>query len=139
MIKDRLTKQLVIDEGYKKKPYRDTVGKLSIGVGRNLDDKGLRADEIQLMLSNDIDESVQELAQVAPWYLQMNDVRQEVLINMHFNMGWPVLSQFKNTLAAMQRGDYDQAAQGMLASKWATQVGQRAKRLAEEMRTGNKQ
>lgn len=138
MNKNRLSKQLSLDEGKRKRLYQDSVGKATIGVGRNIEDKGLRDDEIALMLSNDIDEAEAECRANCPWFNQLNDVRQEVLVNMCFNMGWPVLSQFRNTLDAVRRGDYEAAAKGMLASKWASQVKGRAIRLAEEMRTGIK-
>lgn len=134
--KELMRAELSRDEGRRKMLYRDTVGKVSGGVGRNFTDKGLRDDEIDLMLDNDISESETELDKVAGWWRSMNDVRQRVLLNMHFNMGWSVLSTFKNTLGHMKAGDYGQAADGMLASKWARQVGLRAVRLADMMRTG---
>lgn len=134
--KELMRAELSRDEGRRKMPYKDTVGKTSIGVGRNLSDRGIRDSEIDLMLDNDIAESETELDKVAPWWRHMNGVRQRVLLNMHFNMGWPTLATFKNTLGHMQAGRYAQAADGMLASRWAKQVGQRAVRLSGMMRTG---
>jgi lysozyme len=128
--------ELARDEGRRLKPYTDTVGKLTIGVGRNLTDRGLSDGEVDHLLDQDIALSEAELDKVAPWWREMSGVRQRVLLNMHFNMGWPRLSNFKNTLGAMQAGDYAKAADGMLASVWAQQVGQRAVRLAKMMRTG---
>lgn len=128
--------ELSRDEGRKKRIYPDTEGKITAGVGRNLSDRDFSDDEIDLMLNNDIAISEAELDRVAPWWRKMNDVRQRVLLNMHFNMGWGTLSMFKNTLAAMQSGEYAKAADGMLASHWAQQVGQRAVHLAKMMRTG---
>ena len=133
---DKLSAQLSIDEDKRAKPYKDTVGKLTIGIGRNLDDVGLSPDEIQYLLGNDIARVKAELDGAMPWWSQMTDARQNVLANMCFNMGLPRLSGFVNTLAAMQTGKYGAAADGMLASKWAAQVGDRAKRLAATMRTG---
>lgn len=134
---EKLSAQLRTDEANRSKPYRDTVGKLTIGVGRNLDDVGLSPDEIQYLLGNDIARVSAELDQAMPWWSQMTDARQNVLANMCFNMGLDTLSQFRNTLGAMQAGQYDAAADGMLASKWAVQVGARAQRLATTMRTGS--
>ncbi len=131
-----LVKALILDEGARNFPYKDTVGKLTIGVGRNLDDRGLSDQEIGVLLENDIAIVVDELDRHLPWWREMNDVRQRVLANMCFNLGWPKLRGFVNTLAAMQRGDYQVAADGMRASLWARQVGHRAKRLAWEMETG---
>jgi len=132
----RLVIQLTTDEGKKTKPYRDTVGKLTIGVGRNLDDRGLSDDEIAYLLANDIKIVEKELDKEIPWWRGLNDARQNVLCNMAFNMGVPSLMMFKNTLLSMRNGSYNQSAEGMLSSKWATQVGDRAKRLARQMQTG---
>jgi lysozyme len=134
---DKLSAQLKIDEDERSKPYKDTVGKLTIGVGRNLDDVGLSPDEIQYLLGNDIARVKADLDRAMPWWSQMTDARQNVLANMCFNLGLSRLGGFVNTLAAMQAGKYDAAADGMLASKWATQVGARAQRLAVTMRKGD--
>lgn len=128
--------ELERDEGKRSKPYKDTVGKVSAGVGRNLTDNGLRDCEIAFMLDNDIAESEAELDRVAPWWREMTSVRQRVLLNMHFNMGWPVLSKFRITLGHMEAGRYAAASDAMLASGWAHQVGARADRLSAMMRTG---
>ena len=132
---DIVRTQLPIDEGRRTKPYRDTVGKLSIGVGRNLDDVGVRPDEIALMLENDIAEA-ERAARSLVNFDALSDVRKAVVINMAFNMGAAVLSRFVNTLKAINEGRYGDAADGMLASKWAQQVGARAQRLAKQMREG---
>ncbi|MDR5802124.1 glycoside hydrolase family protein [Caballeronia sp. LZ001] len=131
-----LVAELKRDEGVRLKPYTDTVGKLTIGVGRNLTDVGISDDECTTLLQNDIDKTVAALDRTLPWWRNLNPVRQRVLVNMAFNMGMVGLLTFKNTLSAMQNGSYAAAAAGMLASKWATQVGARAERLADMMRTG---
>jgi lysozyme len=131
-----IVEQLIKHEGIRYKPYRDTVGKLTIGVGRNLDDVGLSDDEVQYLLINDIKKVQDQLNQKLPWWSQLNPVRQKVLLDMAFNMGIDGLLGFKNTLGMIQRGDYAGAAQGMLASKWAKKVGKRAERLAKMMETG---
>ncbi|MDR8747231.1 glycoside hydrolase family protein [Burkholderia multivorans] len=132
-------KQLIVelsrDEGRRLKPYVDTVGKTTIGVGRNLTDVGITDAECDLLLSNDIDRTVAWLDRNLSWWRQLDAVRQRVVVNMAFNMGGSLLT-FTNTLAAIKRGDYAAAADGMLASKWASQVGARAKRLADMMRSG---
>lgn len=71
-----------------------------------------------------------------PWWRQIDDIRQDVLVNMAFNIGVTGLAQFHNTLAAVKAGQWAQASAGMLHSAWATQVPNRAERLAEQMRTG---
>lgn len=136
MDKDLLISDLKIDEGVRQFPYRDNVGKLSIGVGRNLDDVGLYANEIDLLVSNDIDRVISSLNHLMPWWQQMTEPRQRVLANMAFNMGMEKLRGFKNALAFMQEGKYNSAADEMLDSVWAKQVGNRANRLAQIMRDG---
>lgn len=136
MNRDALANQLVIDEGLRLKPYQDTVGKWTIGVGRNLDDVGISKPEAMMLLGADIDAACAALDKSLPWWRGMSDARQQVLANMCFNLGIERLLGFKNTLAAMQAGRYDEAANGMLASKWALQVGQRARRLADMMKKG---
>lgn len=128
--------ELIRDEGVKLKPYRDTVGKLTIGVGRNLDDVGISEAEAANLLDGDIERTARALDKALPWWRNLDDVRQRVVLNMAFNMGINSLRRFKNTLAAIQAGKYEDAATGMLASKWAQQVGQRAQRLASMMRKG---
>ncbi len=132
----QLSAQLEIDEGKRPRIYVDTVGKITGGIGRNLTDRAFSEDEIQLMLRNDIDMVINQLDNIFPWWKQMSDRRMQVLANLCFNIGITKLVQFKNTLAAMQAGRYNDAADGMLASLWAKQVGARAQRLATMMREG---
>ena len=137
----RLIGQLRLHEGERERAYRDSEGYLSIGVGRNLDAKGLRRDEIDYLLANDIADARRELDRYLPWWRGLDPVRQRVLIDMMFNMGPGApgrggLLSFVNTLSEIRRGNYAIAADMMLASKWAGQVGRRAVRLATMMRTG---
>ena len=131
----RLAKQLIRDEDCKLMPYRCSAGKLTIGIGRNLEDRGISQDEADLMFSNDIRAVEDELSQL-PTYLALGDVRQTVIANMAFNLGLPTLKEFKRMWAALGRADYPAAADEMLDSKWARQVGGRAHRLARMMREG---
>lgn len=130
-----LKAELTRDEGRKPRIYTDTVGKVSGGIGRNLTDKGFRDNEIDLMYQNDVAETEAWLDRNLPWWQSLDPVRQRVMMNMAFNMQGKLLT-FVNTLAAMQRGDYGVAADGMLNSLWAKQVGARATRLAAMMRSG---
>lgn len=134
---NRLQSQLSIDEGNKSKPYTDTVGKLTIGVGRNLTDRGLSADEVNYLLSNDINISTQDAKKLVPGFDNLDDVRQEVLVNMAFNLGLDRLRGFKKFLSAVNSGDFAKASVEMLDSVWAKQVGARAIRLSNAMRTGS--
>ena len=128
--------QLRRDEGTRLKPYTDSVGKLTIGVGRNLTDKGITQDEANALLAGDIESARQELYQNLPWTINLDEVRRGVLVNMTFNLGIGGLLQFKNTLAHIQKGEWENAAADMLVSKWAEQVGPRAHRLALQVTSG---
>jgi lysozyme len=134
---DLLIRELVRDEDLRQKPYRCTAGKLTIGIGRNLDDVGISVDEAYFLARNDVAKVVVQLDHELPWWKDLDETRQRVLANMAFNLGINGLLGFKNTLANIQAGRYLEAAQGMLASKWAKQVGPRAERLALMMRDGN--
>ena len=131
-----MIRQLRLHEGERLKPYRCTAGKLTIGVGRNLEDRGITAEESAYLLGNDIDRFATELLRALPWVAQLDEVRQRVLLDMAFNLGMAGLLTFKNTLATIKAGDYQKAAAMMLDSKWAGQVGQRAERLSRMMYTG---
>ncbi len=133
----RLVRQLTAHEGVRLKPYVDTVGKVTIGIGRNLTDRGISDDEAFFLLENDINASIIDLAQRYRWFIELDEVRQRVLVDMAFNMGGARLAKFKNMLAAVERGDYKAASVAMLASLWARQVKGRAIRLARWMETGS--
>jgi len=139
MNRTRLAAQLAVDEGRKRRLYRDTVGKLTIGVGRNIDDRGLRDDEIDLMLSNDINEAVGIARALVSNFDKLDDVRQEVVVNMAFNMGIVRLGGFKRFITALTRLDFQNAADEMKNSSWYTQTGDRAVRLVYAMREGRPQ
>ena len=131
-----LAEELKRDEGLRLKAYRDSVGKLTIGVGRNLDDKGITEDEALYLLATDIAEVCEDLDRSLSWWRGLSENRQRVIANMCFNMGIDKLMGFKNTLKAIQESRWQDATQGMLDSKWASQVGVRAERLAQMMLNG---
>ena len=126
----------VTDERGNHKPYRCPAGKLTLGYGRNIEDRGITDAEAEHLLDSDIIKSTSELTSALRFYSQLDDVRQAVLINMHFNLGLTRLLTFRKTLAAIGQDDYETAAAEMLDSRWARQVGQRAVELADQMRTG---
>lgn len=134
---NRLKDQLLRHEGLRLKPYRCTAGRLTIGIGRNLDDRGITQQEAFTLLENDIIACEQQLINAIPEiYQALNDTRQSVLINMCFNLGIKGLLGFGNTLAFIAAGDWERAANNMLVSRWAKQVGSRAIELSELMRKG---
>jgi len=131
-----LVKMLKEHEGVRRFPYKDTVGKLTIGVGFNLTDVGLYPEEIDFILKNRLEKLARSLEQHLPWADSLDAVRLAVLMDMAYNLGVGGLLAFKNTLAYIKAGNYTAAALNMVKSKWAKQVGRRATVLAEMMRTG---
>jgi lysozyme len=133
-IKDLLLKH----EGMRLKPYPDTTGNLTIGVGRNLTSKGITKEEALFMLDNDIEEVRSRLSNLT-WYRSLDAVRQDVCINMAFNLGFNGFLRFLDKysiLQALQRKDFNVVSQLMLDTKWSKQVGNRANELAYMMKTG---
>lgn len=144
----KLKADLKQDEGERLTVYDDATGEPivsgstvkghpTIGVGRNLTSaRGITQDECDKLLDDDIHLVTGELEKQFPWWSSLSDGRQRALANMCFNLGMPTLKQFKNMLAALEKGDYDAAAKEALDSKWARQVGQRAQKIAQLIREG---
>lgn len=132
------------DEGVRYVPYNDTMGIPTVGVGHNLKASPLpdvwsyplTDDQVNSLLSQDLQAVYKDLTDNLPWWLFLDAVRQRVLANMCFNLGIGKLLTFQNTLGFVKNGQFDQAADGMANSVWAKQVGARAVRLENMMRTG---
>ena len=133
--KDVLREQLQRHESFRAKPYRCSAGKLTIGFGRNLDDRGITSVEAQFLLEQDIRETIRDLDRALPWWKELSNVRRRVLADMCFNMGLGRLLTFRKMLAALGAHDYMEAANEMEDSRWYHQVGTRAARLVLMMRT----
>ncbi len=133
---DELLEQIKRHEGLRLKPYRCPSGKLSIGYGRNLEDSGISLEEAELMLRNDIS-SLRNVLRHYSWWESLDDVRKDAIVNMAYNLGVIGLLKFKRMIFALKKNDYDTAAIEMMNSKWAEQVGDRAKELSNQIRTGN--
>ncbi|MGH8622269.1 MAG: glycoside hydrolase family protein [Burkholderiales bacterium] len=132
----RLQEMLIRHEGLRLKPYRDTRDKLTIGVGRNLDDVGITRAEALMLLNNDIATVRNEVERAFQWFSSLNAVRKAVVLDMVFNLGLPKFRQFEKTIAAIKAKNWEKAAREMLDSRWARQVGVRAKELAAMMKRG---
>ena len=132
----QLIEELKRDEGVVLTLYKCSAGKNTIGVGRNVDDRGITEDESDYLLGNDIDLCVDELENNFTWYKNLSDARQRVLVNMCFNLGLTRLLGFKKFSAALEAEDWDRAAEEMLDSKWAVQVGPRSTRLRDLLLEG---
>jgi lysozyme len=123
-------------EGYRRKPYHCTAGKLTVGYGRNLDDVGIDQEEARYLLDRDINKVILDLA-LFPWFESLDAVRQRALINMQFQLGLGGFHAFQKMLVALAKKDYETAAHEMLDSKWArSDTPARAKAMAEMVRTG---
>ncbi len=125
-------RMIIEHEGLRLKPYRDSVGKLTIGVGRNLDDVGISEEEALSLLDHDIGNVLQGLER-EPVFHTLSELRRAVLTDMAFNLGLAGLKEFRLMYAALADADFERAAAEMLDSTWAGQVGRRAKRLAKMM------
>lgn len=134
-LRDAIRQQLIAHEGLRLKPYTDTVGKLTIGVGRNLTDRGITEAEARYLLDNDINAALNDL-QTLVFFPSLDPVRQRVFIDLCFNIGLSRLRGFTAMLDAVSRHDLATAATELLDSRYAVQVGPRAHTLAAMLRTG---
>lgn len=132
---ERIKTTLIRHEGLELKPYRCTSDKLTIGVGRNLDDRGITHTTAMQMLDEDIELSIEDLRRNLSWFDEMPEPVQEALINLTFNMGIVRLMQFRKTIAFLRNREWDKAATEMLDSRYATQVGRRADEVADMIRS----
>jgi lysozyme len=121
---------LIRHEGLRLEPYRDTVGKLTVGVGRNLDDIGISHDEAMLMLDNDIHRAYTSL-EVYSWFAGLSEARKAAMLNLCFNLGPTRLAGFVKFLKAMAVSDWVAAANELQSSKWRRQVGRRADEIMD--------
>jgi lysozyme len=136
MNKEKLIQELKRDEGVELRPYKCSAGFLTLGVGRNIEERGITMDESDYLLANDITICEEEATRVFKWYDTLSDVRQRVILNMIFNLGLTKLLNFKKFLAAMEAEDWEEAGKQMLDSRWAKQVGNRADRLEQMIVNG---
>jgi lysozyme len=131
-----LKDQLIRHEGLRLTVYDCPAGYKTIGVGRNLEGKGITEEEAMYLLDNDIKDFQESLSRELPWFDSLDECRKNILTNMAFNLGISGLLKFKNTLLAVENKDWEEAASQMLDSKWAQQVGGRALELSGLMKSG---
>lgn len=137
MIQTRLKARLLDHEGLWLKPYLDMVGKITIGVGRNLDDVGISKEEAYFLLNTDIQHAIAGAYRSLDNFDGLNSIRQEVVVEMVFQLGMKGFQTFRKAIAAINAGDFNKAADEMLDSKWAQQTPNRARELADLMRAGD--
>ena len=155
--KDLLMEKLIAHEGLRLQVYEDSLGIATIGIGRNLEDRGITPEELEWMdipnmaivhtmgiteadamylAQNDVQIVEEELLRAHPCVDRLDAVRQLVLVDMAFNLGVPRLSGFKKMWAAIHEEKFDVAAKEMLDSRWANQVKSRSTKLAHAMHHG---
>ena len=155
--RDDLIEKLIQHEGLRLEVYEDSLGIATIGIGRNLEDRGITPEELEWMdipnmaivhtmgiteadamylAQNDVQIVEEELVRAHPCVDRLDAVRQLVLVDMAFNMGVPRLGKFKKMWAAIHENNFEEAAKEMLDSRWANQVKSRATKLAHAMHTG---
>jgi lysozyme len=131
-----LREQLIVHEGKRWKPYTDTMGKLTIGVGHNLTDNGLSDAMVMALLDEDIAEAETDLATFS-WWAGLSSVRQRALIDIRFNLGADRFRLFKQMIHAVAVGNFIGARQQLIESRWSTQVsGARRDRLQQMLAEG---
>ena len=149
--------ELIKHEGLKLQVYKDTLGIDTIGIGRNLEDRGITKQELDeldipsidhvyeygiteadavYLATNDVQIVEEELVRAHPCVDRLDSVRQLIVMDMAFNMGVPRLCKFKKMWAAIHEEKFDIAAKEMLDSRWARQVKGRATKLANAMHNG---
>ena len=154
---ENFVNKLIAHEGLRLQVYKDTLGIDTIGIGRNLEDRGITKEELDWMdipsmdavyeygiteadamylAKNDVQIVEEELVRAHPCVDELDAVRQLVLMDMAFNMGVPRLCKFKKMWAAVHENKFDVAAKEMLDSRWANQVKSRSTKLAHAMHHG---
>ena len=135
-MRDKLVAQIIEHEGLKLKPYHCPAGKLTIGVGRNLEDKGISQKEAVFLLKNDIDECIADLEGLfKEKFDSFPEQVKMVLIDMRFNLGATGFRSFRKMIKAVNESDFDKASKEMKDSNWYSQVGKRAETLVEMMKS----
>tara|TARA_B110000261_G_scaffold160658_1_gene200662 strand:- start:2279 stop:2677 length:399 start_codon:yes stop_codon:yes gene_type:complete len=130
-----LLSSVIVHEGFSRYIYLDSVGVRTVGFGRNLDDRGISREEAEMLLLNDLETSTEE-AKKFEFYENLTSNRRDVIVEMIFNLGLTRFKKFKKTINYINQANHSAAADEMLDSKWADQVGQRAITLSNKFRAG---
>ena len=136
---EALKAHLIAREGLRLKPYKCPQGKLTLGVGRNIEDNGITTEEAMYLLTNDIHNTIEELENVFEDFPDLPVNAQLVLADMCFNLGLPTLLEFKKMLKAIEEEKWEEAGKQVLDSRYAKQVGERATYNAHLLETANKE
>ena len=128
----RIANQLKVDEGFVPKVYTCSAGKLTVGYGWNLEDNDMPIGIANKLLDHGIAQALRR-AEHFEWFAGLSSIRKEVIINMVYNLGYMGVSRFQRMIAAIERKDWPDVGFEMLDSKWHSDVGARAERLARMM------
>ena len=142
---EQLRDTLKVDEGVKYEIYNDHLGYPTFGIGHLIVESdneygqpvgtGIHVDRVNEAFDKDVSVMVDEAKKIFSDFDNLPEEAQQVIVNMTFNMGRPRLSKFKKFIAGIEAGDWEKAAVEMMDSRWATQVGARAERLRDRIRT----
>lgn len=150
----RIDSGIIKAEGVRNKAYKDTLGKVTIGIGFNMDSPNARAVWQQAGIQTAFDEAYKgrvklsddEIGRLAeasygiaetdarglvPNFDKLSKNRQDALVQLSYQLGKNRMSQFKNTLALVEKGNWKAAANQILNSKLAKQTPNRAKAVAK--------
>ena len=133
---DNLKQQLIDHEGFRAKPYKCPAGKLTIGVGRNIEDNGISVEEAEFMLENDIKRCIEELRDIFKDFDTFGENQKMALIDFIFNIGKTTFLKFKKTISAIKNQDWEEASKEMQNSLWYKQVGNRGKFIVNQIKKG---
>ena len=128
--------QLKSDEGLRLRPYRCTAGKMTIGYGRNLDDRGISPYEAEMMFNADVSECTTDLRGLFYNFDSFSYDRKGALLNMRFQLGHDGIREFKNMIQAIKDNDWIKAAEEAKDSLWYNQVPNRAARIVKLLKQG---
>ena len=133
---EALIEDLKRDEGFRQFPYKCPSDKLTIGIGRNIEDNGITEEEAEYLCHNDVGRCVAEAREIFPAFPILPDNVKRAVINMLFQLGRTRFTGFKKMIAALRERDYERAAVEALDSRWAKQTPRRAERVASLIRKG---
>jgi lysozyme len=133
---DNLKQQLIDHEGFRAKPYKCPAGKLTIGVGRNIEDNGISVEEAEFMLENDIKRCIEELRDIFKDFDTFGENQKMALIDFIFNIGKTTFMKFSKTILAIKKQDWEEVSREMINSLWYKQVGNRGKFIVNQIKKG---
>jgi len=131
---DKIRQTLIKHEGMRLDLYQDHLGIYTIGVGHNIQERGITTRVAHIMLEEDIDVAVKDLQRNISYFDKLPACVQEALVNLSFNLGIPRLMSFRKTLALLREAKWEKAANELLDSRYASQVGYRAVEVAAMIR-----